>query len=359
MKVAVRGNASISDISKSIPKEGSYGCSLDFYKFSAAASETFFAAIDKIISSESRREWTEVAMQRLFRAGELVFEPLDVSGSKWVEIDNYADLAIADRLFSGFDDWKTRISAYYFDLDGTLYVGNTCVPGAADAIERLRRQGNRVFFISNNSSKIHADYAGKLAAMGIECSHDEILLSTDALINYLRNGEVRSVYVLGTSGLQDLLVSSGFAIDPVSPEYVIVGYDTELTYKKLVVACQLINAGVDYVVTHPDNFCPSEFGPIPDAGSIVKLLETTTGKAPKAVLGKPSPDMVAFHFHRTGLSPDRCAMVGDRLHTDMAMARSVGMKAIAVLSGEATRDAIEREPIFPDVVLNSVSDLSL
>jgi ribonucleotide monophosphatase NagD (HAD superfamily) len=139
---------------------------------------------------------------------------------------------------------------------------------------------------------------------------------------------------------------------------VVVGYDTELTYAKLVTACRLINQGVDYVATHADNCCPSEFGPLPDAGALLKLLEVATGHAPAHVLGKPSPDMVRYHIEQQGVRPDQCAMVGDRLHTDMAMASAVGMRRIAVLSGETTREMIERSPHFPDVVLKTAAELA-
>jgi HAD superfamily hydrolase (TIGR01450 family) len=359
MKVAVRADGTISDIAKTIKQPESFGCSIDFYKFSAGASKVFFTAIDRIIEQEmNRKEWTEVAMQRLFKAGHLAFKALDVAGMKWKEIDNYDDLAIADRTFSDWDKWRAELRAYYFDLDGTLYVGNRPIPGAAEAVNKLRQGGRKVFFISNNSSMGHSEYVQKLASLGIQCRDDEIILSTGALISFLKQRKVRSIYPLGTKTFCSILSAAGMILDDKAPEYVVVGYDTELTYAKLVTACRLINQGVDYVATHADNFCPSEFGPLPDAGALLKLLEVATGHAPAHVLGKPSPDMVRYHIEQQGVRPDQCAMVGDRLHTDMAMASAVGMRRIAVLSGETTREMIERSPHFPDVVLKTAAELA-
>ncbi|BCV44432.1 phosphocholine cytidylyltransferase family protein [Shewanella algae] len=101
MKITVNGNNKIVDISKKIMEESSFGCSIDFYKFSAESCEIFLTEIESIIEIDSNlKDWTEVAMQRLFMSQKLVFEPLDIKGLSWVEIDNYEDLALSDEIFS-------------------------------------------------------------------------------------------------------------------------------------------------------------------------------------------------------------------------------------------------------------------
>jgi HAD superfamily hydrolase (TIGR01450 family) len=358
MKISVNDMGYISDISKKISENDAFACSIDFYKFSATAGKIFFDEIVRIIEGESnRKDWTEVAMQRLFASQTLLFEPFDIAGSAWVEIDNYEDLALSDHLFSCFDNLKSEIDAYYFDLDGTIYVGGKVIDGAQRVIKQLRSSGKKVFFLSNNSSKNKKDYVQKLRHLGIDCERDDFILSTDGLISFLTQNEVEKVFVLGTDSLKQTLVENGFEVCKENAEYVVLGYDTELTYNKLVDACSLINAGVDYIATHCDVYCPTEFGPIPDIGSFICMLEMTTSKSPKHVFGKPSPEMIKYHLEDNDFDPSRCAMVGDRLHTDVALAKALGMKSILVLTGETTRSVVDDQPEFPSVVLSSVADI--
>lgn len=358
MKVSINEGGFISDISKGISEANSYGCSIDFYKFSKESAEIFSGEITRIVEQEKNlKDWTEVAMQRLFKAEKLKFKPLDISGIRWVEIDNFEDLAISDRRFSGFEEWYQGLKNFYFDLDGTVYVGGVPLDGAIEAIERIKGRGQRVYFLSNNSSKSKSQYVEKLRSIGLDCEASDLLLSTDSMVKFLRNEGVSNIFVLGTNGLIDDLQSHGFVVDERNPEYVVVGYDTELTYSKLTKACGLINAGVDYIATHCDKFCPSEHGPLPDAGALLEMLEVTTSRKVKRIFGKPMVDMVCHHIVESGAVPGECVMIGDRIHTDIHMAHSAGMRSILVLSGETSRDMIESMAKQPDLVLKSIADL--
>jgi choline kinase len=101
MKVSINEDGFISDISKQVPKEKAVGCSIDFYKFSEKSSLRFFQEMKTIIESDKNlKDWTEVAMQRLFHSQALHFNVFDIDGLAWVEIDNYEDLALSDEIFS-------------------------------------------------------------------------------------------------------------------------------------------------------------------------------------------------------------------------------------------------------------------
>tara|TARA_R110002073_G_scaffold25832_3_gene85306 strand:- start:40422 stop:41876 length:1455 start_codon:yes stop_codon:yes gene_type:complete len=359
MKVTVDGDGYITDISKAIKEADAFACSIDFYKFSAASSAIFFAEIGRIVEhEENRKDWTEVAMQRLFRSRGLLFRPCDIAGLDWVEIDNYFDLSRSDRLFSKFDERMKGVDNVILDLDGTVYVGDTMVPGAGTAIEALQDSGRNVYFLSNNSSKTKQDYVERLKILGIHCDQSKITLSTDALIDYLLREKVENVHVLGTKSLKKTFIDNGFCIDSVTPEYVVIGYDTELNYQKLVVACQYINKGTDILATHCDIFCPTEIGPIPDIGALLEMIKQTTGRAPKKVFGKPSIEMILPLFANNKLDPARTLIVGDRLHTDILMAKNIPCLGLLVLSGETSRDALETSDIKPDFVLDSLGDIS-
>lgn len=358
MKISVDDSGLIVDIAKTISESDAYACSIDFYKFSAQASETFFEHIRKIIDDEGKRkDWTEVAMQQLFQNRCMDFHPCDITGNKWVEIDNYADLSLSDRLFSNLDARLPDIDHFVFDLDGTLYVGNEPVPGASQAIAKLRARGKQVYFVSNNSSKNKQDYVTSLLKLGIPAEEANIVLSTDAAVSWLNRRRVEKIHVLGTNSLKKTLLDEGFNIDSADPEFVLVGYDTELSYKKLVTACKYINEGTDILATHPDMFCPSEIGPIPDIGATLEMIRLTTGKTPFQVFGKPSKEMLKPLKERFDLDLTRTLVIGDRLFTDIAMAKEAGCLGLLVLTGETSREHLEGAAVQPHFVLDSVAAL--
>ena len=359
MKIDVDENGVIVDISKGITEENSFGCSIDFYKFSGQSSSIFFGEMRQIIEGENNlKDWTEVAMQRLMQSGRLHFRPCDISGKPWVEVDNYEDLALSDRVFSRLDDRLEDIDNILLDLDGTVYVGSQVIPGVADTIRALRDRGKSIYFLSNNSSKAKDDYVARLAELGIDASATEIVLSTDGLVSFLKRESVTTIHVLGTNSLKKVFMDEGFRIDSESPEYVVLGYDTELNYPKLMTACKHINDGVDILATHADAFCPTENGPMPDIGALIDMIETTTGKRPRKIFGKPDLEMVTPLVERYKLDPRRTLIVGDRLHTDIAMSKSAGCYGMLVLTGETSRDRLENSEVQPDFVLNSIAQLS-
>jgi len=115
---------------RELRKKDAYGCSIDFYKFSEKSSGIFFKEIEKIIEEDGNlKDWTEVAMQNLFKKQSLSFEAIDITGMSWVEIDNYEDLAQSDAVFSQLKKRITDYKHYCFDLDGTAYVGAEAVRG--------------------------------------------------------------------------------------------------------------------------------------------------------------------------------------------------------------------------------------
>lgn len=359
MKISVKEGANyISDISKKITEGNSVGCSIDFYKFSMKSGAIFFNEIVKIIEEERNlKDWTEVAMQRLFMSQILEFQPIDISGLSWVEIDNYEDLASSDSIFSQKEKKILDYEHFCFDLDGTVYVGGDLVEGAVEKINYLVSLKKKISFISNNSSKNKSEYVRKLTGIGIGCSESNITLSTDSVIKFLKENDVKKVYVLGTIALERALLDEGFELSEEHAEYVVVGYDTELTYKKLVIASSLINRSIDYVATHCDMFCPSENGPIPDAGALIELLVCTTGVRPVKIFGKPLASMIIDVCNLKGITLEDTVMIGDRLYTDIKLAENANISSVLVLSGETSRDQVEYSEIRPTYILNSIADI--
>ena len=357
MKITVDEQGAVDGISKEVPADAAAGTSIDLYRFSAATSATLFDRIERRIEVDGEyTAWTELAIDDLVSTGSHDVRPVDIEGADWVEIDERADLLDADRTFSSLGDLRSK-AAVFFDLDGTVYLDETAIDGAAEVVDQLRATGVDAYFLSNNSSRWKPTYADRLASMGIDADADDIILSTDGVIDYLRTNGIEESYVVGTEAMREAVAAAGIEPAATDPETVVVGFDTELTYEKLAAATLAIREGAEFLVAHGDRVCPTEAGLVPDCGSIAALVETATGREPSHVFGKPSVGMVDHVIEREGYAPEDVVVVGDRLSTDIELAERLGCGSVSVLSGETTRRAIETADQQPSLVVESVGDL--
>tara|TARA_B100000287_G_C20658832_1_gene789463 strand:+ start:1787 stop:2572 length:786 start_codon:yes stop_codon:yes gene_type:complete len=259
---------------------------------------------------------------------------------------------------SELDQDLDGISAVFLDLDGTIYLGDGLIDGALEFLERLEERGVSRYFLSNNSSKSVGQYAEKLSSLGISADEDEILLSTHDLLSWLSSEGVTETFLVGTEGMRSMLEERGIHSSSSEPEFVVLGYDTEISYDKLATASIHLHNGVPMVVSHPDIVCPSPEGGLPDTGAYMALFEATTGVTPVHVCGKPNKGMIMHKINELGLEPSSCAMIGDRLYTDMEMAERAGVHGILVLSGEATVEDLNQSSLNPSLVVDSVAHLA-
>jgi HAD superfamily hydrolase (TIGR01450 family) len=256
-----------------------------------------------------------------------------------------------------------KIRHVVLDMDGTIYLGKTLFPHTLPFLSTLARLGIGYCFVTNNCSRSRAQYAEHLREMGIETAPGSILTSAHATIHYLAASLPRAkrLLVFGTPGLNDEFRLAGFEIVDHEPDAVVVGFDTAMTYDRLSQTAYWISRGLPYLATHPDRVCPTD-QPIvlPDCGAICALLETATGRRPDAVPGKPNPAMLEAVFAQHGVQPAEVALVGDRLYTDIRMARDAGAIAVLTLTGETRRSDVESCPLEqqPDVVVADLQELS-
>ena len=253
------------------------------------------------------------------------------------------------------------LRGYLLDLDGTVYLGDHLIDGAAETISALRERGRRIVFLTNKPLYSRADYAQKLSNLGIETSEDAVINSSYVLARYLADRAPGSkVYAIGEPPLLAELEEAGLSLcdDPKKIEYVIAAFDRTFTYEKLNIGFQAIRRGAHFVATNPDRTCPVDGGEIPDAAGVIAALEATTGKKVEVVVGKPSPVIVSVAIDRLGVRREECAMVGDRLETDMRMARDAGLTGILTLSGVTSRMDLSGSKIEPNYVIESIAALS-
>ena len=237
---------------------------------------------------------------------------------------------------------------FVFDLDGTVYLGDSPIRGTIDFIRRnLPRR--EIFFLTNNTSKNLEDYVEKLAGFGIHVGLERILSPLLPLVDYLEAQGICRLYPVGNASFQAYLEERMPDAEFTSGDdcqAVVLAYDTELTYRKLAESCLLLQRPeVRFLSTHPDMVCPSAKGPLPDTGSFVRLYEGATGRLPEMIFGKPNTLVLSPLLGR--FRQEEMVMVGDRLTTDKVLAENAGIDFILVLSGEAKREdlpALERQP---------------
>ena len=253
-----------------------------------------------------------------------------------------------------------QIKLFLFDMDGTLYLGNRLYDFTPQLLDTIRAQGKRYLFMTNNSSKSVADYVKKLENLGINASEDDFMTSSQATAYYLKkHHNNKKLYVCGTLSLKKELESAGFTItenlDEV--ECIVMGFDTELTFKKLEDVCRLLlSRDIPYIATNPDYVCPTEFGSVPDCGSVCDMIYNATKKRP-IVIGKPSPLMPQLAMEKLGVDKSQTAVVGDRIYTDIKSGINAGAVSVLVLSGETTKEILEQSPDKPDFILQNAGEL--
>lgn len=250
-----------------------------------------------------------------------------------------------------------QLRCFLFDLDGTVYLGETLLPGAADFLSTLRRAGLPYYFITNNSSRARNDWVAKLLRLGIPAEPSQVFTSSEATALYLQARKPgAALFVVGTPPLEAEFAAHGFTLTAEAPDFAVLGFDTTLTYQKLWQLCDFVRSGLPYIATHPDLNCPTPSGYMPDIGAMIAFVETATGRRPDVIIGKPHPPIVQAVVLKTGCEPGQIAMVGDRLYTDIALGQA-GLRTVLVLSGETKPSDLPGSPFQPDLIVQDLAEL--
>jgi len=262
---------------------------------------------------------------------------------------------VPERLYEG----------YVFDLDGTIYLGDELLPGAKRLILKLRELGKRVIFVSNNATKDPRMYAEKLARLGLKTPASEIVNTVVTMTEWLlSNHPDATVFPISEEPLKNSLSEAGIRIseDPEEIDIVIASYDRTFEYRKLQIAFDAIwfYKRAMLVTTNPDRYCPFPGGRgEPDAAAIVAAIEACTGTKCQVNVGKPDPIMLETVMGLIGLDAKECVMIGDRLYTEIRMAKAAGMPSAVVLTGETTEEDLagQAEENLPDYTLERIDQL--
>lgn len=251
-----------------------------------------------------------------------------------------------------------NIELFLLDMDGTIYLDDDVFDGSIDFINKIISKGKKHIFLTNNSSRSRNDYVEKLQRLHIPATVDNVFTSGNAIGLYINEHyKGKRVYLVGTASLRKELEQYNINLVEENPEIVLMGFDRELNYKKLEIACEALDNGAIYLATNCDWVCPIANGRyIPDCGSMCEMIEHATKRKP-LFIGKPSPHMIDVLSHELNISKNKICMIGDRVYTDIAAGYNAGALTICVLSGESTMQTINDSDIKPDIIVDSVKDL--
>jgi HAD superfamily hydrolase (TIGR01450 family) len=260
------------------------------------------------------------------------------------------------------------IDAVVFDVDGTLLHshdpggvrGARPIPGAVEAVARVRAAGRRVLFFTNGTGRPPALYAADLRSVGLDLADEEFMNPAVVAARWIaRRHPGRSVLVLGGPGVVAPLHDLGIETVDGRADVVLVGWDDTLNYAQLRAACESIWAGAPLLATSTAPVFSVNGGPAPGwSGAVVAGIRQTTG-AKALTLGKPSPEALREMCRARGTKPGRTLVVGDDLDLEIAMARRAGARSALVLTGISTAADVDRLPADrrPDAVAAAVGDL--
>ncbi|KAF2461566.1 HAD-like domain-containing protein [Lineolata rhizophorae] len=301
-----------------------------------------------------------------------MLEPRYLTGKK-AEIDQFID----------------QFDTFLFDCDGVLWSGDHLFPGTAEVLDKLRSQGKRLVFVTNNSTKSRADYKKKFDKLGIPCKEEEVFGSSYSAAIYISRilrlaPPKNKVFVLGESGIEHELASEGVpfvggtspslrrdiepedfgsiadgsALDP-DVGAVLLGLDFHVNYLKLSHAFAYLQRGARFLATNVDSTLPAAHSLFPGAGSVGAPVVKAYGAEPVA-FGKPSQAMMDAIEGKFQLDRKRTCMVGDRLNTDIQFGIEGGLGGtLMVLTGVSKKDEFlsEGSPVVPSAWVDKLGDL--
>lgn len=263
---------------------------------------------------------------------------------------------------------KFSSTNFLFDLDGTVYRGAQAIPGAAEFIASLERNGRSFRFVTNRSNRSPQTVADHLRSLGIPCAAEHVITSAAAASHFVGR---KSAFCIGEEGLLAPLRSAGATLwndvtpgsadlaanfERHAPDFVVVGFDRDFSFAKLERAARLIRAGATLVSTNPDPFINSDSGIVPENGALTAAVEAASGVR-AIVLGKPEPFLVTYAIEQMGAQAETSVVIGDNPDTDIACANRAGVESVLLLTGVTTENHLSSLSHQPTAIARDYFEL--
>jgi HAD superfamily hydrolase (TIGR01458 family) len=250
------------------------------------------------------------------------------------------------------------MAAILLDVDGVLHVSGEPIPGAADAVRRLRQNGHRLRFVTNNTIRSRAQLGEELRAEGFDVDDGEVQTTADAAVRALRGKRVLALTMHALVGDLEGIELVGEGADAVllggadeTPETNLV-----FSYMNLARAFAELELGADLYCLHRNRWWQTKRGPLLDAGAFVAGLEYAA-EVEAVVLGKPNPSYFEAALEALDADPEMAWMVGDDLESDVAGAHGIGMHSVLVRTGKFRPDEVEQARVRPDGIVSAIGHL--
>ena len=248
------------------------------------------------------------------------------------------------------------------DLDGVVYEGKKAIEPAPSVISQFQREGIKVGYVTNNSSRRPETIAEQLIGFGIETLPSQVIGSAQTGVELLATliPAGAKVLVVGGDGLRTAVTLAGFELVASAadkPAGVIQGFAPDVSWRDLAEASYSIQGGAKWVATNGDWTIPQEHGIAPGNGTLVSAVHTAVGILPPFA-GKPEPQI--FHTAVAQMGSKRALFVGDRIDTDITGANRAGIDSVLVMTGISTRKEVlgikaEGRPKF---IIGDLSELT-
>ncbi len=253
------------------------------------------------------------------------------------------------------------IKGLIIDLDGVLWRGRTFLTGVPEFFSFLRTNSMPLLLVTNNSTATPKSIVDRLEGAGVQIKPAEVLTSSQATAAYLQHRfpSGTTVYAIGEDALKGALSAAGFRLQDSADnvQAVVMGFDREISWAKMVEASIAIQSGALFVATNPDLSFPIERGQAPGAGAFITAVQLTTGVEP-IIIGKPEPRLFDLARERLGLTAEQILAIGDRIETDILGAQRAGIAAGLLLTGVTSSDQAEASEIKPDWIFDDLPSLT-
>lgn len=252
---------------------------------------------------------------------------------------------------------------FLLDGDGTLYLWDKPFLSSSAFLRKLIQLKKKFIILSNNDSESKKKRLMFLDKMfKIKLKEEQLLLPNDLVEDFLIKKNIKRFDGVISNDLLRELLSKGFVLDKEKPEIVIVGFDVNLTYEKLIRNIDHINKGVKFLLTHNDPLCPYKGGKeIPDAGLIINLITQAVKREPNYIFGKPFKSTVDYIIKKYKVKKDKMLIIGDRLHTDIKMANESRIDSIWIINDQNSKNEGQYRPTEKvysiDALYNQIKDL--